>query len=125
MDELIPAELWQLAEEARVTVRRGGEPKRGAKCVVYWMQRAQRGRDNHALDLAVRIGEALALPVVAYFAGIAKYPNANLRHYAFMNRGLIDVEEDLAERSVGTPDAGAISLVLCARAVGGVLEASR
>ena len=101
MDELIPAELRQLAEEARVTVRRGGEPKRGAKCVVYWMQRAQRGRDNHALDLAVRIGEALALPVVAYFAGIAKYPNANLRHYAFMNRGLIDVEEDLAERSVG------------------------
>ena len=31
----------------------------------------------------------------------------------------------LAERSVGTPDAGAVSLALCARAVGGVLEASR
>jgi dihydroxyacetone kinase len=31
----------------------------------------------------------------------------------------------LAERSIGTPDAGAVSLALCARAVGGVLEASR
>jgi dihydroxyacetone kinase len=31
----------------------------------------------------------------------------------------------LAERSVGTPDAGAVSLALCARAVGGVLETSR
>jgi dihydroxyacetone kinase len=31
----------------------------------------------------------------------------------------------LAERSVGTPDAGAVSFVLCARAVGGVLQAAR
>src|SRR6185503_8936596 len=101
MDELIPAELRQLAEEARVTVRRGGEPKRGGKCVVYWMQRAQRGRDNHALDLAVQVGDALGLPVVAYFAGIARYPSANLRHYAFLNRGLVDVEDDLTERGIG------------------------
>jgi deoxyribodipyrimidine photo-lyase len=93
--------LRELADDSRVTVRRGGEPKRDGKCVVYWMQRAQRGWDNHAVDLAVKIGEALALPVVAYFAGISKYPNANLRHYAFMNRGLVDVEDDLAERRVG------------------------
>ena len=31
----------------------------------------------------------------------------------------------LAERSVGTPDAGAVSFVLCARAVEGVLQAAR
>jgi D-erythrulose 4-kinase len=31
----------------------------------------------------------------------------------------------LAERSVGTPDAGAVSFVLCVRAVGGVLKATR
>lgn len=99
--ELIPAELRELAEGSRVTVRRSGVPKRGGKCVVYWMQRAQRGWDNHALDLAVKIGEVLGLPVVAYFAGIAKYPHANLRHYAFMNRGLIDVEDDLADRGIG------------------------
>ena len=101
MGDLISEELQGLADDPRVTVRRGGEPKRGGKCVVYWMQRAQRGRDNHALDLAVQVGDALGLPVVAYFAGIARYPSANLRHYAFLNRGLVDVEDDLTERGIG------------------------
>src|SRR5579859_1730653 len=97
----VPAELRKLADNARVTVRRDGPPAANGKCVVYWMQRAQRGRDNHAVDLAVNAGNALGLPVVAYFAGIANFPHANLRHYAFLNRGLVDVDEDLAERGVG------------------------
>jgi len=41
-DERVPAELRRLAEDARVTVRRGGAPARG-RSVVCWMQRAQRG----------------------------------------------------------------------------------
>jgi len=101
MSETTPEILQALAAHPRVTVRRDGAPKRGGKCVAYWMQRAQRGWDNHALDVAVEIGDALSLPVVAYFAGIARYPSANLRHYAFLNRGLIDLEEDLAERGIG------------------------
>jgi deoxyribodipyrimidine photo-lyase len=95
-----PAELKRLADNARVTVRRGGAPDRNGKCVVYWMQRAQRGRDNHAVDLAVEVANALGLPLVVYFAGIANFPSANLRHYAFLNRGLADVEEDLAARNI-------------------------
>jgi deoxyribodipyrimidine photo-lyase len=93
--------LEKLAGDARVTVRRGGEPDRSGECVVYWMQRAERGRDNHAVDLAVRIANELGLPLVVYFAGIANFPGANLRHYSFLNRGLVDVEEDLAERNIG------------------------
>ena len=100
-DETVPKALRELAQDARVTVRRGGTPAREGKCVVYWMQRAQRGRDNHALDMAVAVGNALGLPVVAYFAGISNFPHANLRHYAFLNQGLPDVEEDCAERGVG------------------------
>jgi deoxyribodipyrimidine photo-lyase len=100
-DENVPKELRKLADDARVTVRRGGVPAKEGKCVVYWMQRAQRGRDNHALDKAIAVGDALGLPVVAYFAGISNFPHANLRHYAFLNRGLWDVEEDCAERGVG------------------------
>ena len=95
-----PAELRALADDPRVTVRRGGVPARG-KCVVYWMQRAQRGRDNHALDKAVDVANALGLPCVAYFAGIKNFPHANLRHYAFLNQGLAEIEEDCAERGVG------------------------
>ena len=74
---------------------------REGRCVVYWMQRAQRGRDNHALDVAVNVANALGVPCVAYFAAVKNFPHANLRHYAFMNQGLPDVEEDCEERGVG------------------------
>ncbi len=104
-DSSVPEALKLLADDPRVTVRRGGPPSGFSggkgKCVVYWMQRAERGRDNHALDKAVQVGNALGLPVVAYFAGIKNFPHANLRHYAFLNQGLPDIEEDCAERGVG------------------------
>lgn len=106
-DESIPTEFRELADDPRVTVRRGGfielakNGKPAGKCIVYWMQRAQRGRDNHALDKAIALGNALGLPVVVYFAAISNFPHANLRHYAFLGRGLWDVEEDCAARGVG------------------------
>ena len=100
-DATVPQALRELAEDARVTVRRGGAPERGGRCVVYWMQRAQRGRDNHALDKAIDVANALGLPCVAYFAAISNFPHANLRHYRFLNEGLPDIEEDCAERGVG------------------------
>jgi deoxyribodipyrimidine photo-lyase len=93
-------ELDLLLKDARVTVRRDGGPDPDGKCVVYWMQRAQRGVDNHAVDLAVKIANLLALPLVVYFAGIANFPHANLRHYAFLNQGLPDIEADLAARKI-------------------------
>ena len=100
-DANVPKALRELAEDARVTVRRGGAAEKDGRCIVYWMQRAQRGRDNHALDKAIACGNTLGLPVVAYFAGISNFPHANLRHYAFLNQGLPDIEEDCAERGVG------------------------
>jgi deoxyribodipyrimidine photo-lyase len=89
-----------LKDDPRVTVRRGGPPCRNSRCVVYWMQRAQRAIDNPALDLAIAIGNELRLPVVVFFSVIPNYPHANLRHYAFLNQGLRDIEEDLAQRHV-------------------------
>jgi deoxyribodipyrimidine photo-lyase len=93
-------DLRELAEDPRVTIRRGGPPEQSGKCVVYWMQRSQRGWDSHALDLAVKLGNLLALPVVAYFAGISNFRAACWRHYAFLNQGLPSIQEDLAERNV-------------------------
>jgi len=69
------------------------------------MQRAQRGVDNHAVDVAVEVANALGLPLLVYFAGISNFPHANLRHYAFLNQGLADIEEDLAERNIALRDA--------------------
>ena len=92
--------LAKLAQDVRVTVRRAGAPDPGGKCVVYWMQRAQRGMDNHAVNLAVAVANELKLPLVVYFAGISNFPHANLRHYAFLQQGLPDIEEDLAARNI-------------------------
>ena len=83
----IPEELAQLAGHPRVTVRRGGAPAKGGRCVVYWMQRAMRIVDNPALDVAIEAGNLLGLPVVVFFSVIPNYPNANLRHYHFMAQG--------------------------------------
>ena len=96
----IPEELQRWSNDARVTVRRDGEPDPDGECVVYWMQRAERGVDNHAVDLAVKIANLLGLPLVVYFAGISNFPHANLRHYVFLNQGLPDIEADLAERNI-------------------------
>lgn len=97
----MPEEFARLVDQPRVLVRRGGAPREGAKCVVYWMQRAIRIVDNPALDIAIEAGNLLGLPVVVYFSVIPNYPNANLRHYHFMAQGLRDVAEDAAERGVG------------------------
>ena len=45
----LPEELAGVAADKRVTVRRGGEVRADGKCVVYWMQKAQRALENPAL----------------------------------------------------------------------------
>ena len=92
--------LDQLAADARVTVRRKGAPDPAGCAVVYWMQRAQRARDNAALDSAIDLGNLLGLPVVAFFGLVSAFPSANLRHYRFMIDGLADVARLLERRGV-------------------------
>ncbi len=96
----MPDALNAIAANPRVTVRRGGTPPKDARCVIYWMQRAQRGIDNPALDVAIALGNELGLPVVAFFSAINNFPHANLRHYHFLSQGLPDAEHDLNERNV-------------------------
>ena len=96
----LPPALTALARNPRVTIRRPGAPDPAGKCIVYWMQRAERGVDNHAVNLAVAIANELKLPLVVYFAGISNFPHANLRHYHFLQQGLPDIEEDLAARNI-------------------------
>jgi deoxyribodipyrimidine photo-lyase len=93
--------LAKLADNPRILVRRDGPPRPGGQCVVYWMQRAMRIHQNPALDVAIDAANLLGLPVVIIFSIIPNYPNANLRHYHFMQQGLRDVEEDARERGVG------------------------
>jgi len=82
-------------------VRRGGAPDPDGACVVYWMQRAQRGVDNPALDVAVDAANALHKPVVVFLAPVPFFPNANLRHYQFLAEGIPDIAAALAKRNIG------------------------
>jgi deoxyribodipyrimidine photo-lyase len=94
-------DLDRLANDPRVTVRRAGPPNPVGRCVVYWMQRAQRGLDNPALDVAVEAANALSKPVVVFFAPVPFYPHANLRHYRFLTEGISDIAEALKKRNIG------------------------
>src|SRR5215831_7450352 len=91
----------KLTDDPRVRVRRDGAPDTDGTCVVYWMQRAQRGIDNAALDVAIQAANALGKTVVAYFAPVPFYPHGNLRHYRFLTEGIPDIAEALAKRNVG------------------------
>jgi deoxyribodipyrimidine photolyase len=58
--------IEKLSQDERITVRRSGAPDAEGKCVVYWMQRAQRGNDNPALDVAINAANELKKPVVVF-----------------------------------------------------------
>jgi deoxyribodipyrimidine photo-lyase len=96
----VPEALTTLSSQPRVFVRRTGAPAKDGRCVVYWMQHAMRIEENPALEVALEAANTLDLPVVVYFQVIPNYPNANLRHYHFLQQGLRDVEQDAAERGI-------------------------
>jgi deoxyribodipyrimidine photo-lyase len=93
--------LEDLTSDPRVTVRRAGAPAASGRCVVYWMQRAQRALDNPALDVAVAAANILRQPVVIFFAPVPFYPHGNLRHYAFLAQGIPDIAERARKRGIG------------------------
>jgi deoxyribodipyrimidine photo-lyase len=94
-------ELDRMSSNARVAVRRSGDPDGEGKCVVYWMQRAQRALDNPALEVAVQAANTLGKPCVVFLAPVPFYPHANLRHYHFLNQGISDIAERLQKRGIG------------------------
>lgn len=84
-----------------MTIRRAGPPDPAGTCVVYWMQRAQRGVDNPALDVTLAVANALGKSAVVFFAPVPFYPHANLRHYRFLAEGISDIAAALRDRNVG------------------------
>ncbi len=95
--------------------------------VLYWMQQSQRADWNHALEHAIEHANLLHQPVLVGFGLTEKYPDANLRHFAFMLEGLRETRRALEERGIGmtikkgSPEAVALdlardaSLVVCDR----------
>ena len=95
--------------------------------VLYWMQQSQRAEFNHALEYAIGEAARLEQGVVVAFSLTDDYPEANLRHYAFMLEGLSETAQTLAQRGIrmvlrlGSPPEVALdigrgaSLIVCDR----------
>ena len=90
----------ELTPPERVHVRRAAEgPSPGP--VVYWMQQAQRARDNPALEHALALASRWDRPACVVVGLDARYPGASERSFVFMLEGLREVRDALAERGVG------------------------
>jgi deoxyribodipyrimidine photo-lyase len=75
-------------------------PERPGKYIVYWMQQSQRVEYNHALTYAIELANARGLPLLVFFALTDGFPDANLRHYHFMLRGIAQTSTALLERGI-------------------------
>lgn len=90
-----------LVDPARVQELNPKKPLRPERAwVVYWMQKSQRARCNHALEYAIARGNELGKPLLVVFGLMDDYPDANARHYLFMLQGLHDVAGDLEARGI-------------------------
>jgi deoxyribodipyrimidine photo-lyase len=82
--------------------------------VLYWMQASQRAEGNPALEYAIGRANDLGQRLLVVFGLTDGYPEANLRHYAFMLEGLADASDALKERGIkmvvrrGSPDEVAL-----------------
>ncbi|MDX1540645.1 MAG: deoxyribodipyrimidine photo-lyase, partial [Geminicoccaceae bacterium] len=104
-----------MIQDTRIRRRNELAPADG-RYVLYWMQQSQRAAFNPALEWAVREANRRKLPVVVVFGLMDDYPEATLRHYAFMLEGLAEVRRALEARGIGfvirrgAPDEVALAL---------------
>jgi deoxyribodipyrimidine photo-lyase len=83
----------QGVNEARVTLLKAGVERCGP--IVLWMSRDQRVRDNWALLFARDLARSLKVPLAVVFCLAPAFLGATIRQYAFMLRGLEEVEQRL------------------------------
>jgi deoxyribodipyrimidine photo-lyase len=82
----------------RINILKNG--KTGSGPVFYWMSRDQRARQNWALLEAARLAQMLGRSLVCVFTLKTNYPGAFYRHFAFMLKGLAEVEQELFEHGI-------------------------
>jgi len=82
----------------RVRMLREGQPVAGP--VLYWMSRDQRAHDNWALLFAQELALQYQAPLMVAFCLVRQFLGATRRQYAFMLRGLEEVERELATRGI-------------------------
>jgi len=68
--------------------------------VLYWCMVNHRAEENHALDVAIALGNHLGLPVVVYQALRPDYPHASDRHHAWALEGMSDLAASCASQGL-------------------------
>lgn len=76
-------------------------PIRSGQYVLYWMQASQRAFGNPALEFAIDQANEHKVPVLVVFGLAPNYPEANIRHYAWMLEGLQETAQALQDRGLG------------------------
>lgn len=105
-----------MVHETRIRQLNDADVGRKGKYVLYWMHASQRTRFNYGLEHAIHLANELKLPPVVCMGIMDDYPQANLRHYAFLMQGLGDVAANLEKRGIrfvtrhGHPQAVAVEL---------------
>jgi len=84
-------------DSGRLRFAAGARTAASADYVLVWMQKAQRSRDNPALDLGFHLADKLGLPLLVLFV-LTDYPGARDPHYRFMLSGLRECAGDLRGR---------------------------
>ncbi|MEG3164337.1 DNA photolyase [Sphingomonas sp. PB2P19] len=88
----LPSGLADWREAPRVRAMNDRPVATGARYVLCWLQQALRATDNPVIDAAVRLGNALGLPVLVYHGVREDYPYASDRLHQF----ILGVSRDLA-----------------------------
>ncbi len=77
----------------RITLLKDGIESKGP--VIYWMSRDQRAHDNYALLFAHQLAVQNKRPMGVLFNLVPDFPEAAVRQYSFMLKGLKGVEKEL------------------------------
>jgi hypothetical protein len=89
---------WREAPRVRLLTDR--PVARGGRYVLCWLQQALRARDNPVVDAAVRLGNALGLPVLVYHGVREDYPYASDRLHRFILGASVDLAAGCHERGL-------------------------
>ncbi|WP_010160990.1 deoxyribodipyrimidine photo-lyase [Sphingomonas sp. PAMC 26617] len=89
---------WEQAP--RVRALNDKVPAQNGRYVLCWLQQALRASDNPVIDAAIRLGNALRLPVLVYHGVREDYPYASDRLHHFILGASIDLAEGCRQRGL-------------------------
>ncbi|MGA1798911.1 deoxyribodipyrimidine photo-lyase [Sphingomonas sp. 4RDLI-65] len=97
---MLPPGLSDWREAPRVRAMNEMLLASDARYVLCWLQQALRARDNPVIDAAVRLGNALGVPVLVYHGVREDYPYASDRLHHFILGASRDVAIGCRERGL-------------------------